>query len=166
MEPTQLKNAWASSVELLAALDSFARAGCNVLVKVDGLRTNGNAYTVVVNPRDEFFRKDGPRLDALLNDALAFARATNLEPSATMNGWANSVEVLGSLDAFARAGCVFLVQVDGSRVNGDSCMVMVSGGDLRDDLFRKDGLRLEELLADAWAHCRAKAVMSAPRRLR
>ena len=69
---------WRDSSGLLAVFDAIASDGANAMVKVDGGRSNGSAYTVVMSGGklgEAFFRKDGPDLHALLEEAISFYRA-------------------------------------------------------------------------------------------
>ena len=66
---------WKGLAELLAAFEAIGRDGAVAIVKVDGERTNGDVYTVVVSGAKlggRFFRKDGGELAALLQEALAW----------------------------------------------------------------------------------------------
>ena len=63
------------AVGLLAALDAIGRDGGSALVKVDGQRSDGQVYTVLISGGrlgEGFFRRDGADLQVLLRDALVF----------------------------------------------------------------------------------------------
>lgn len=69
---------WFDSLPLLAALDAIGRDGACALVKIDGLRTNGKVYTVVLSGGrlgQDFWHSDGPELQALLREAISFYAA-------------------------------------------------------------------------------------------
>jgi hypothetical protein len=69
---------WRDSSGLLAVFDAIGRDGANAMVKVDGGRSDGSVYTVVVSGGrlgEDFFRKDGANLNALLEEAISFYRA-------------------------------------------------------------------------------------------
>jgi|SRR6185437_12441786 len=69
---------WRDAARLLAAFDAIGSEGAIAVVKVDGERTDGWRYTVVVSGGRlgaVFFRKDGPDLNALLREAISFYRA-------------------------------------------------------------------------------------------
>lgn len=66
---------WRDSAGLLAAFDAIGRHGVNALIKIDGARLEGSVYTVVISGGklgEEFFRKDGKDLVALLREAISF----------------------------------------------------------------------------------------------
>lgn len=66
---------WSASASLLSALDAIGRDGGTALVKIDGGRADGRAYTVVVSGGrlgEEAFRRDGAELEVLLRDAIGF----------------------------------------------------------------------------------------------
>lgn len=66
---------WRESAGLLAVLDAIGRDSTNAVVKIDGARTDGSVYTVVITGSklgDEYFRKDGADLPALLREAIDF----------------------------------------------------------------------------------------------
>ena len=68
-------SAWRELVPELQALETVARAGLSVVIKVDGVREDGSVFTVVISGgrlSDAFFRKDGPDLGELIRDALRF----------------------------------------------------------------------------------------------
>ncbi|MBL8945835.1 MAG: hypothetical protein JNK45_21915 [Myxococcales bacterium] len=67
--------AWGEVAGLLAALDAVGRDGGNTLVKVDGQRSDGQVYTVLISGGrlgEDSFRRDGADLRVLLRDALVF----------------------------------------------------------------------------------------------
>jgi hypothetical protein len=67
--------AWTSLSPQLAALEEIGRNGTYVIVKVDGLRTGVNVYTVVISggPLEEDpYRKDGPDLGKLIREGIRF----------------------------------------------------------------------------------------------
>lgn len=66
---------WRETAVLLAVLDSIGRDSMNAVVKIDGARMDGSIYTVVITGSklgDDFFRKDGADLPALLREAIDF----------------------------------------------------------------------------------------------
>ncbi len=66
---------WRESAGLLAVFDAIGRDGMNAVVKIDGARTDGAVYTVLITgPKlgDEYFRQDGGDLPALLRNAIDF----------------------------------------------------------------------------------------------
>ena len=68
-------SSWNGSLRLLAALDAVGRDGANALVKIDGERSTGHPYTVVISGGrlgEHYFRKDGEELQSLLCEALSF----------------------------------------------------------------------------------------------
>jgi hypothetical protein len=68
---------WSDAAGLLATFDAIGREGAVAVVKVDGARPDGSIYSVVVSGgrlRDDFFRKDGNDLAALLSEAITFYR--------------------------------------------------------------------------------------------
>ena len=70
---------WRDASDLLAVFDVIGRDGANALVKVDGGRSNGSVYTVVVSGGslgESFFRRDGDDLIELLSDAIAFYKTS------------------------------------------------------------------------------------------
>ena len=74
---TQLST-WKAAAGLCAVLDAIAREGCCAVVKIDGGRSDGSVYTVVVSGGrlgEEFFRKDGADLATLPQEAISFYRS-------------------------------------------------------------------------------------------
>lgn len=70
---------WRDVADLMAVFDAIGRDGVSAVVKIDGSRIDGAAYTVVVSgPRlgEAFFRQDGNDLSTLLRAAIAFYRDT------------------------------------------------------------------------------------------
>jgi hypothetical protein len=73
--PDELVTQWLESSELLAGLDFVGREGGSVVVKIDGGRTNGLVYTVVVSGGrlgQKYFHKDSAVLADVLREALEF----------------------------------------------------------------------------------------------
>ncbi|MES2935333.1 MAG: hypothetical protein V4805_17810 [Pseudomonadota bacterium] len=70
---------WAEAAGLMAAIDAIGRDGVNAIVKIDGARTDGQVYTIVLSGAklgESFFRRDGSDLLSLLQDAIEFYRST------------------------------------------------------------------------------------------
>lgn len=66
---------WRKSAGLLAVLDAIGRDGMSAVVKIDGARTDGSVYTVVITGSklgEEYFRKDGADLPMLIREAIDF----------------------------------------------------------------------------------------------
>lgn len=66
---------WQQSAALMAAIETISADGASVVVKLDGARTNGNTYTVIISSQalgDEFFHQDGGDLLSLLAAAIDF----------------------------------------------------------------------------------------------
>lgn len=66
---------WQDSAELLGSLNVICRKGSTVVVKMDGTRSNGALFTVVLSGGllgDDYFHKEGPDLKPLLEQAVAF----------------------------------------------------------------------------------------------
>jgi hypothetical protein len=100
ISPDAHADTWLDGVDLLAALDAIGRSGCCVLIKVDGLRTNGAVYTIVISGGflvDEVFRKDGPDLVALAGAAIAHVIDRLATNGARPNGTAGSTPARGSV---------------------------------------------------------------------
>lgn len=77
--------------------------------------------------------------------------------------WMRCAPLLAELDALARVGGNALVKIDGGRGDIDGALpenytVVLAGGRLRDEFFRRDGADLEQLLRDAIAFYRQHAV--------
>lgn len=69
---------WIDAAKLMAVLDAIGREGMNVVVKIDGERSNEAVYTIVISGGRldrSFFRKDGCDLLTLLQDAIEFYRS-------------------------------------------------------------------------------------------
>jgi hypothetical protein len=69
---------WHNTAGLMAAFDAIGRDGVNAVIKIDGARTDGNVYTIVISGTplgERFFRKDGSDLASLLRDAIEFYMA-------------------------------------------------------------------------------------------
>ena len=74
---------WKEASTLLAVFDAIGRDGANAMVKVDGSRSDGSTYTVVVSGGklgEAFFRKDGANLQVLLEEAASFYRTQIWSP--------------------------------------------------------------------------------------
>lgn len=69
---------WTTSASVLGELDTFARNGEYVVVKIDSERSTSRYTVVVARGRlgTNVFHKDGDNLEDLLRQALDFARAT------------------------------------------------------------------------------------------
>ena len=70
--------------------------------------------------------------------------------------WREAVELLGIFDAIGRAGANALIKIDGSRPDGSIYTVVISGGQLGDAFFRKDGTELPALLEEAISFYRTR----------
>ena len=66
-----------------------------------------------------------------------------------MDSWRDSSRLLSALDAIGRDGGNALVKIDGGRNDGRVYTVVVSGGRLGDEFFRKDGSDLHALVLEA-----------------
>ena len=86
-----------------------------------------------------------------MNDKVLLESLTKagLEIDGAMDSWSDSAEFLSALDAIARDGGNALVKIDGSRNDDQAYTVVVSGGRLGDESFRKDGAELQPLLREA-----------------
>lgn len=71
--------------------------------------------------------------------------------------WLEAAERLAALDAIARAGGHVIVKVDGGRAGRDVYTVVLAGGALGDEFFRKDGADLGKMLDEALAFFLAHA---------
>lgn len=80
----------------------------------------------------------------------ALAQA-GLETRDSIDTWNDSSKLLSAIDAIARDGGSAVVKVDGGRNDGRVYTVVVSGGRLGDEFFRKDGSDLQVLLREAVA---------------
>lgn len=69
-------------------------------------------------------------------------------PSA-VSAWTQSASLLAALDAIGRSGGHALVKIDGERDGRQVYTVLVSGGRLGSDSFRRDGADLPTLLREA-----------------
>jgi hypothetical protein len=83
--------------------------------------------------------------EALLTDL----RKIGIDIQALVAPWKDSVELLAAMDAIARAGSNAVVKIDGGRAEADVYTVVVSGGRLGEEFFRKDGADLRMLLREA-----------------
>lgn len=65
--------------------------------------------------------------------------------------WRDAATLLSALDVIARDGGNAIIKVDGGRNDGQPYTVVLSGGRLGQDFYRRDGADLNTLLADAIA---------------
>ena len=70
--------------------------------------------------------------------------------------WHDSAELLAVADAIGREGSSVVVKIDGARKDGSIYTVVVSGGRLGEDFFRKDGADLATVLQDAISFYQSK----------
>jgi len=88
------------------------------------------------------------------NELLGALANVGLESQGAVESWSNSSRLLSALDAIGRDGGNALVKIDGGRNDSRVYTVVVSGGRLGDEFFRKDGSDLQALLLEAigfWA---------------
>jgi hypothetical protein len=78
-------NSWREMADLLAMIDMMGRNGVSAVIKIDGVRSGGDGYTVAISGPplgEDFFRKDGSDLAELLVAAITFYRdKTRADPS-------------------------------------------------------------------------------------
>jgi hypothetical protein len=72
-----------------------------------------------------------------------------LETQGAMDAWSESARLLSALDAIGHDGGIAVVKIDGRRSDSHSYTVVVSGGRLGEQFFRKDGSELRPLLHEA-----------------
>jgi hypothetical protein len=109
VSPDAHADTWIGSADLFAALDAIARSGCVVLMKVDGLRTNGAVYTIVVSGGfldDDHFRSDSADLATLAGAAIAFVaeRLAARRRRTEHERWVDAGKTIGT-DASALVPC-------------------------------------------------------------
>lgn len=83
--------------------------------------------------------------DNLLDDlkTRGFLQATSVAR------WHDASELLAVVDAIGREGSSAVIKVDGARENKAVYTVVLSGGSLGEDYFRKDGADLISVLQEA-----------------
>ncbi len=72
-----------------------------------------------------------------------------VDASSAVSAWTQSASLLAALDAIGRSGGHALVKIDGERDGSQVYTVLVSGGRLGGDFFRRDGADLPTLLREA-----------------
>ncbi|MBA3464692.1 MAG: hypothetical protein H0T46_32465 [Deltaproteobacteria bacterium] len=77
-----------------------------------------------------------------------------METARLRETWTRCAPLLAELDALGRLGGNALVKIDGGRSDDGGALpetytVVLAGGRLRDEFFRRDGADLEKLLRDA-----------------
>ncbi|NOU31860.1 MAG: hypothetical protein HOO96_28485 [Polyangiaceae bacterium] len=72
-----------------------------------------------------------------------------VDASSAVSAWTQSASLLAALDAIGRMGGHTLVKIDGERDGSQVYTVLVSGGRLGSDHFRRDGDDLPTLLREA-----------------
>lgn len=72
-----------------------------------------------------------------------------LDVRVAAESWGGATSLLAALDAVGRDGGSALVKIDGQRCDGQVYTVLISGGRLGEDSFRRDGADLAALLRDA-----------------
>jgi hypothetical protein len=80
---------------------------------------------------------------------LSALRAAGVDASSAVSAWTQSASLLAAFDAIGRLGSHALVKVDGERDGSQVYTVLVSGGRLGSDFFRRDGDDLPTLLREA-----------------
>ena len=85
-------------------------------------------------------------LDATILSELA---KCGIDPSARKDAWRGASDLLAALDAIGRLGVNVILKIDGERAGPEVYTVVVSGGRLRDEFFRRDGSDLQLLLSEA-----------------
>jgi len=73
-------------------------------------------------------------------------------PTSTASGWSELGEFGEAIEIIANDGSSVLFKIDGERKNAGIptyYTIVVSGGKLHDEFFRKDGLALQELTYEA-----------------
>ena len=83
------------------------------------------------------------------NEPLVELGHCGIDPDAQAGAWRDSTDLLAGLDGIGRSGGSAVVKIDGARGNSDIYTVVLSGGRLGDNSFRKDGSNLNTLLVDA-----------------
>ena len=83
------------------------------------------------------------------NEVLETLAKVGLESQDALDSWSSSARLLSALDAIGRDGGTALIKVDGGRNDSLVYTVVVSGGRLGDDFFRKDDSDLQALLLKA-----------------
>lgn len=68
-----------------------------------------------------------------------------------VRSWGELVDLLAAFDAIGRSGSNAILKVDGGRGGEDVYTVVISGGRLGQEFFRKDGADLGVLLGQAVA---------------
>jgi hypothetical protein len=91
---------------------------------------------------------------------------TTVESARLRETWTRCAPLLAELDALGRLGGNALVKIDGGRHDVDGSLpetytVVLAGGRLRDEFFRRDGADLEQLLRDAIEFYRLHALPGA-----
>lgn len=76
-------------------------------------------------------------------------RERGLDPGHHSEAWKGCEDLLAALDSIGRTGSSVVVKIDGGRLGADVYTVVLSGGLLGEEFFRKDGSQLDELLREA-----------------
>lgn len=66
-----------------------------------------------------------------------------------MSSWREMSGLLSALEAIGKEGASVVIKVDGARTNNSIYTVVVSGGRLGEEFFRRDANDLASLLHDA-----------------
>jgi hypothetical protein len=83
------------------------------------------------------------------HEALEVLAKAGLDVEAPCKTWSDSIRLLAALESMGRDGANALVKIDGGRTNERLYTVVVSGGRLKEDFFRKDGSELLPMLREA-----------------
>lgn len=75
-------------------------------------------------------------------------RSVGIDGSARLDDWRETIGLLAAIDEVGRSGANVIVKVDGGRAGADLYTVVLSGGRLGEDFFRKDGSDLRSLLSE------------------
>ena len=71
--------------------------------------------------------------------------------------WRTIADLLSTVEAIGRDGCVVLIKIDGLRPKGDVYTVIIQGGPLGQRYFHRDGSDLASLLDEAITYYRTHA---------
>lgn len=82
------------------------------------------------------------------DELLVELRRCEIAPDAHTGAWRDSIDLLAALDAIGRSGGSAVVKVDGNRPGADVYTLVLSGGQLGEHFFRKDGADLSALIAE------------------
>lgn len=126
---TSLLSTWRLVATQISLMEAAVRKQGSCLIKVDGLRGNGDIYTLVFWDKggEPLFRSDGHDLRAMLGDALQVVGPVTVDPDATKR-WDNEAEAFASIDEWARTGFVFCLYINARHKRDGDYLVCLSSG--------------------------------------